>query len=123
MERFSRRCWVAERANLTEPDEPPVPEEQRRLLRDIPGDASVAFRLVSSLSDGDGEAANAVMAEIFTGPRAMQVTAVLASMVSQLADELARRAGDTADDWLDAVALSMMDRADHLRDMDGRTST
>ena len=68
------------------------------------------------MSDGDGEAANAVIAEIFTSPRAMHVTAVLALMVSQLAHELARRVGDDAQGWLNAVALSIMDRVDQLRE-------
>ena len=93
----------------------PTPEEQQRLLAEIPGHTGLALRLVTAMVGGDAAAGNKAIAEIAADPDAMMITATLGSLAGKLAHELAARAGDTPEGWLYAVALDLLDQVQEMR--------
>jgi hypothetical protein len=85
-----------------------TPEEKRRLLATIPGDAGTALRLVGAIADADLAEAKATIDEINASGRALFVLPALASMTSWLAHVLAEKAGDTVDTWLNSAVVGMV---------------
>ncbi|WP_068179685.1 hypothetical protein [Mycobacterium sp. UM_CSW] len=90
-------------------DDDPTPEEKRRQLAQIPPDTASALRLAAAMATADTPAANVVIDELVASGRGLLVLAAMGSMASRLAYELAARAGNTADEWLHAVALGLLD--------------
>ena len=96
-------------------------ERQRELLSPVPGDAGVALRFVTALCEEDASAANTAITEIATSPRWLNVTAIMASMLSRSAHYLAARSDHDALAWLHVVAPSGMDEVEHHKAIGGDT--
>jgi hypothetical protein len=90
----------------------PTPDQQRQLLKAIPGDAGVALRLVSAFLDGDGDGAQGIVAEIAAGKRVLNVLSTLTVMCCRLAHALVTQAGGDAATWAHGAAMAVMDEVD-----------
>jgi len=94
--------------------ESPTPDEQRRLLAEVPGDTGVALRLLAAFVEGDLVAATSTVDEIAASPRAMNQVSSLCQIGSRLAFELEKRVGGDASAWVHAMALAVLDDVEQL---------
>jgi hypothetical protein len=94
-----------------------TPEEQRRLLRAVPGDTGTALRLAVALVEADAPGARAVIDELAASDRGLYVASTLGVIAARLAHGCVTAAGGDASTWLHGAAMAVLDEVD--RSLDG----
>ena len=101
-----------------------TPEEKRRQLGLVSGHTAASLRLMSAMAAGEQDSVMREIAEIDAAGNGLTVVAAIAAMAARLAYELGARTGTEAQDWLDRVALGLLDQADETaaaRDDEGNS--
>lgn len=99
----------------TTPADLPSPDDFRRKLAHVDREFADARRYLSALCAEDGDALNALMAEIHHEGRAMKVLAAMAVQALDFAQLAADRLGGDVQKWLDESGMAQ-DAAENERD-------